>query len=146
MRSHGHTIGNKDGLGVSPTYQSWQMMRKRCENSNHDRYKWYGARGITVCERWQRFENFLEDMGERPNGMSIDRIDNDGNYEAANCKWITHVEQIRKKRATKLNTEAVKVIRFFVARGASRAKTARVYGVSRSTVSKLVLHPEASWS
>jgi hypothetical protein len=92
--SHGHCVRYRD----SPTYKSWMMMRTRCNNPNYDGYADYGGRGITVCERWGQFEAFLADMGERPSGTSIDRIDVNGNYEPNNCRWATTSEQNRNMR------------------------------------------------
>ena len=83
------------------TYQTWENMKQRCFNPNTDNYKYYGKRGITICERWMVFENFLADMGERPEGMTLDRIDNDGHYELDNCRWATHKEQMLNRRGWK---------------------------------------------
>src|SRR5206468_1663320 len=84
-----------------PTYRSWYAMKARCTNSNHTSYHHYGGRGITVCERWlNSFEAFLTDMGDRPEGTSLDRIDVNGNYEPSNCKWSTPSEQANNKRRT----------------------------------------------
>lgn len=83
-------------------YQCWGAMIQRCTNTNHPRYKYYGARGISICERWRNsFAAFLDDMGERPEGYELDRIDNDGHYEPENCRWTTAQQSRanRRKRA-----------------------------------------------
>jgi hypothetical protein len=85
------------GTSRTPEYVTWSLMRKRCNNPNDARFKHYGGRGISVCERWNLFENFLADMGKRPTGYSIERIDNDGNYEPNNCKWIPLRDQVKNR-------------------------------------------------
>ncbi len=79
----------------------WESMHQRCRNPNTVNYKHYGGRGIVVCERWQRFESFLSDMGRRPSmDVTLDRVDVNGNYEPSNCRWATAKEQHRNKRNT----------------------------------------------
>lgn len=87
---HGHCIGKK----ASPERSTWNAVMTRCYNKNYTYYENYGGRGIKVCKRWHKFENFLADMGERPIGKELDRRNNDGNYEPENCRWVT-----RKKNA-----------------------------------------------
>jgi hypothetical protein len=86
----------------TPIHNSWTNLKTRCTNENTEHYKDYGGRGITYCERWEIFDNFLLDMGStwKP-GLSIDRINNDGNYEPSNCKWSTPLEQLSNRRPYK---------------------------------------------
>lgn len=87
------------------TYQCWQDMRQRCYNPNCKKYRIYGARGIKVCDRWlESYKNFLEDMGEKPEGYTLDRIDNDGEYSPGNCRWATPKEQGLNRRTNHLIT------------------------------------------
>lgn len=91
------------GRSKTRLYKVWSSMKSRCQDPNSNAYKWYGARGIQVCERWQLFENFIEDMGIPNPGLTIDRIDNDGNYEPGNCRWVSHAENMRNRRNSKRN-------------------------------------------
>lgn len=91
-------------MSGTPTYKTWLKMRERCSNPNADQWKWYGGRGIRVCERWGSFKNFLADMGARPPGMTIDRVDSTRGYEPSNCRWANRRTQIHNQ------TKTIKVI------------------------------------
>lgn len=95
------TATSTHGKSGTPTYRSWRAMLNRCTNPNFIGYAQYGGRGITVCDRWREFAAFLADMGERPEGMTLDRIDVDGPYRPDNCRWATISQQnANKRRAT----------------------------------------------
>ena len=90
------------GMYRTPEYRAWKNMKHRCFNPNNKQYLDYGGRGISVCDRWLDFENFLADMGSRPTSKhSLDRIDNDADYSAENCRWATKAEQGNNRRDNK---------------------------------------------
>ena len=123
----------KHGYDGTPTYKSWQSMKDRCLNPNATSYPIYGAKGIMICERWMVFENFLADMGERPEGTSLDRKDSNGHYEPGNCRWATAIEQSRNRKSTKLNTDKVKEIKLLLV-DKTLKEVAEIFNVGLSTI------------
>lgn len=121
---HGHTRGYKR----TPAYETWQAMMSRCTRPSNVAYARYGGAGITVCERWRIFDNFLADMGERPAGKNIDRIDGAKGYEPGNCRWATSQEQARNRRSNKLLT--------FQGRTKAIAEWADEVGLNRDAITK----------
>lgn len=117
----------KHGMTHTPTYRSWRAMKDRCTKLDHKDYPRWGARGIKVCDRWlYSFENFYKDMGDRPKGKSLDRINNEGNYEPSNCRWATPMEQSNN------TTQNHNLIRDGVIMSVS--KWSRTMGVSRRQI------------
>lgn len=93
---------------MSRAYSAWINMKTRCFDKNYRSYSDYGGRGITVCEKWLSFESFLSDIGQPPEGMTLDRRNNDGNYEPSNCRWVSRNVQQRNKRGSKGSTSKFK--------------------------------------
>ena len=122
----GNPRHRQSGIHRSKTYEVWLQMLARCTNPRNRAWSHYGGRGITVCERWRSFENFLADMGERPPGLSIDRVDNERGYEPGNCRWATRREQSANRRTS----------RFLTVRGerVCLAEWARRSGLAPSTI------------
>ena len=96
--THGATRGGK----WTPEYMTWYAMMQRVTNPRHEHYKYYGGRGIRICRRWRKFENFLADMGTRPRGKTIDRKKVNGDYKPSNCRWATQAEQVANRRPRKI--------------------------------------------
>jgi DNA-binding XRE family transcriptional regulator len=122
----------------TPTYYSWANMLARCTNTNHPAYPRYGGRGITVCDRWkgkEGFKNFLTDMGEKPNGLTLERIDNSGGYTSTNCRWATRKEQAANTRHINLLDIDIEWVRAHPEK--SRNELAQALGVSEVTISNI---------
>lgn len=127
--THGHHTG-----GRTPTYITWQSMHARCRYPGNASYAHYGARGVSVCDRWRSFAAFLEDMGERPAGQTLDRVDPNGHYEPNNCRWATASEQRRNQRGSTARIERARVIERLWADGRSLKDIAAVVGMTPGSI------------
>lgn len=137
-------LRRKHGLFGSPTYVTWRSMIQRCTNPEMDGFRCYGAKGVMVCDRWaapggEGFRAFLEDMGERPVGKTLDRIDNGLGYEPTNCRWSTLQGQALNKSSTKMDSVSVAQLRYLHQRfGIDEELLARTYGIGTSNVKSIL--------
>ncbi len=142
FKLHGHTAGRRGETVRSLTYNSWRSMRERCYLKSNISYKRYGAKGTTVCERWQSFAYFLEDMGERPEGCVLARKGDKGNYEPGNVVWKTLEENSSEKisavgskcGSSKLTENQVLEIRELNAKGLGLRELGRIFYVKHKTI------------
>ena len=142
------TRSTTHGMSHSREWVAWSSLRQRCEDKNHISYPRYGAIGIKVCERWnQSFENFFADMGKCPEGCSIDRINNAGDYEPGNCRWATDFQQRTNKRTNRIvefNGKSQTAVEWDIElgfpRGTIRARLFRGFSDSRAVTQKLRDH------
>ena len=132
---HGHSVNYQP----SKTYASWSDAKTRCYNTANKRYPEYGARGITMCQAWvDSFEAFLADMGERPSGMTLERIDVNRGYEPGNCVWADRAVQAQNRRTTVASWEIVREIRRLHTQGVTIKELASKYSMSRGNVDMIV--------
>lgn len=134
-RNLASTRSTKHGMSNTPTWNSWSAMRKRCLNRNDKDYKRYGSKGITICAEWDSFDIFFRDMGNRPEGKTLDRIDTLGNYGPSNCRWATATEQANNRTTTNILT--------FIGTTHAVAEWARILEVKEDTLANRVRH---GWS
>ncbi len=125
---------------ASPGYRSWQMMKNRCLNPNAEDYAYYGARGITVCQDWYVFANFIRDLGRRPSMLhTLERVDGSVGYNKGNCIWATRKQQARNRKYCKITPVKAAVIRSLYQLGyGDQYDIAKDFGVSQRTVSLIV--------
>ena len=129
----------KHGMYGTRTYWAWHNMKQRCYNPRHDSYPNYGGRGIKVCEDWKDFKSFYADMGECPEKMTLERVDNTKGYYLENCQWVSHKVQARNRRNNKIKLSDAEEIRRLYATGKFfERELAKKYNVSRSLISHIL--------
>lgn len=137
-------LNKTHGQRRTSTYRIWAGMRTRCQNPKCPEYKYYGAKGIAVCEKWQKFAGFFEDMGARPSNLTIERIDSNGNYEKSNCKWATMTDNLRNRGCVKLSIEKANEIRSLLDNGnLTQYEIAQRYDIDQSVISNI--HTNQYW-
>ena len=141
MKTHGEVRKINGKRVASLEYRSWQMMKNRCLNPRAHDYSYYGVRGITVCKRWHKFENFLADMGRKPTAQhTLERRNNDGNYTKRNCYWATRKTQARNRRGSfhTCNLKTARRIRkLYATKKYYQAALAKRFGITQSQVSQI---------
>lgn len=136
---HGHSSRQINGDKESPTYRSWLAMKSRCNLDGRDNSGIYKDLGISVCDRWTSFDCFLEDMGERPEGTTLDRYPNkSGNYEPGNCRWATPTEQARNTRRSILTLESATEVAILRLKGVPCRYISEQFGISESLPREIV--------
>lgn len=128
------------GMSKTKEHSSWRHMRERCMDTNHKHYDRYGGRGVTVCDSWANsFMSFYEDMGDMPrNGMQIDRINNDGNYEPSNCRWATPKENARNTSSVVLNKYIISVAKDLRKNGFRYSNIGYILNVNKTTIREAI--------
>lgn len=134
----------RHGMWDHPLYKTWKNMMSRCYSPNDRAFGDYGARGIGVAEEWHDIRNFVRDMGEKPLGHTIERLDNERGYSKENCAWASRTDQNRNTRKNKMTMESATEMRELRAQGAKRKELATRFGVSEATVKKVI--SGAYWS
>lgn len=130
--------GNCPHRNPTRTYSCWQRVLGRCYNPKNKDWKYYGEKGITVCDKWKNdFREFLKDMGECPKGLEMDRINSDGNYEPSNCRWANETVQSRNRSIIKLSMQKARDIRLLCQAGFTLLLVGKVFGVSKQIISKI---------
>lgn len=133
--THGHSrVGAETG-----THRSWRAMIRRCTKPKATDFAFYGGRGIRVCERWMSFQNFLDDMGERPPGMTIDRENSNGDYTPANCRWTTRPNQSRNRRDTVWEAHEPAQVRWLSSLGYRQIDIAKFFDTTQGQISAIVV-------
>lgn len=126
------------GMSRTPTYRIWDGMIRRCNDPKKPEFKWYGGKGIKVCDKWEKFAGFFEDMGVRPEGLTIDRIDSNGDYGPSNCRWISMKENLRNRSCVILDTEKAEEIRALLdTTKLSQKEIASLFNVDPSIISNI---------